>query len=77
MMRTGKKGRDLISHEAAEVEEVVDELEHLRNVVGDGGAVGMELSQVFFIDLADSCKSWRNSRGTLYIIGRVGGLLYI
>ena len=55
-----------VSHKAAEVEEVVDKFEQLGNVVGDGGPVRVELSQVLLIDLADSCKSQGETAGVIY-----------
>ena len=44
------------SHKAAEVKEIVYELEKVADVVSDGGAVRVHLSQVLLVDLAHSCK---------------------
>ena len=42
------------SHQTAEVVEVVNEQEELRDVICDRGAVGMQLAEVFLINLANS-----------------------
>ena len=46
-------------HHAAHVVEGVYELEELTDVIGDGGSVGIDLSQVFLIDLTNTCTTYR------------------
>ena len=49
--------RLLVEHEAAEVGELVDEVEQMADVVGDGRRVGIEALEVLFVHLADALQT--------------------
>jgi len=48
----GVSTRRLLEHQARQIRQLVDEVEELGDVVGDGGAVGVEPLEVLLEDLA-------------------------
>jgi len=48
------RSRRLLEHQAAQIRQLIDEIEKLADVIGDGRAIGIQPLQVLLENLADS-----------------------